>query len=97
MSTIQKDAKRLKDKNNASNRLFKTSTSTINKNDSRNHPIVKNITVNIFEATKFSRVFEFRALKQIQPHGNSNLTSSFKTRLIDIKVTVLRHRRKYSR
>ena len=97
MSTVQKDAKRLKNKNKFSNRLFKTSTSTINKNDSRNHPMVKDITVNVFESTKFSRVFEFKALKQIQPHGNSIPTFSFKTKLIDIQVTVLRHRKKYSR
>ena len=58
-----KDAKRVKNKNKFSNRLFETSTSTINKNDSRNQPIVKNITVNMFESTKFSRVFELRALK----------------------------------
>ena len=97
VSTVQKDAKRVKNKNKFSNRLFKTSTSTINKNSSRNHPIVKNITVNIFESTKFSRVFEFKALKQIQPHGNSIPTFSFKTKLIDIQVTVLRNRKKYSR
>ena len=97
VSTVQKDAKRVKNKNKFSNRLFKTSTSTINKNESRNNPIVKNITVNIFESTKFSRVFEFKALKQIQPHGNSIPTFSFKTKLIDIQVTVLRHRKKYSR
>ena len=92
-----KDAKRIKNKKKFSNRLFKTSTGTINKNDSRNHPIVKNITVNMFESTKFSRVFELRALKQIQPHGNSIPTFSFKTKLVGIQVTILRHRKNYLR
>ena len=97
VSTFQKDTKRIKNKNKFSNRLFKTSTNTINKNDSRNQLIVKNITVNVFESTKFSRVFEFRALNQIPPHGNSIPTFSFKSKLIGIQVTVLRHRKNYSR